>query len=282
MRNRRGIFIICAVLGLLVVQSACALNIVDVPVLRGTPLIDGRISPEEMKYAAVTSMTLVGSFDRPKCPTTVVMLVGQDAFYVGFDCEEPSTSGLVTKVKKENGPVFEDDSVQLVITPNREATRSNYFHFALNAAGVRYSNNMGKDTVIEKWQAAAQRTDKGWQAEFLIPFDSIKASADAQYWRANVARFRPARGTGDAGEISAWVDPGSTLHNYRRFGYLKLFSLPYPQLAELFGTKAFMEGEAHRQSASLANGESSTTTTLTSSPSAPQTTVTSAVVGQLP
>ena len=43
----------------------------------------------------------------------------------------------------------------------------------------------------------------------------------SRLWRANVARVRSPR-EGGRPERTAWVDPGVSLHNYRRFGFIRV------------------------------------------------------------
>ena len=217
-------------LSLGLVRSAAALNILTLPVFERSATVDGRISPEEIANITGTTMTLQGSLDKPKLKTTFYTYATPKYIYAAFDCEEPQPDKLVTNARRENGAVFMDDSVQFFICPSQEANRTNYYHFSVNAAGQRYSLNMANDQPVTGWQSAVQRTPKGWSAEMTIPLSMIKASTDAQFWRANAARFRPARGS-EAEETSVWVDTGTTLHNFRRFGYLRLLPVPFPELA---------------------------------------------------
>jgi hypothetical protein len=193
----------------------------NIPVLDRPPVIDGIVGLEERANAAATSMTLLGSLDIPRNTVTVYTFVVRDSIYVGFDCADSDPGGIVTRITAENGPVFVDDAVEFYFAGNIEPTKSNYFHFAVNASGVKYSNDMEYDRPVGGWTASCKRNDKGWQAEILIPLRSVRTSTDLPYWRANFARVRPAR-KGEPEEKSAWSNPGTTMHNFRRFGYLKL------------------------------------------------------------
>lgn len=200
-------------------------TLLDVPPLNNTPKIDGLVVPQETTSATVTTMTLFGGFMKPDNSTSVTLAITPGGLYLGFVCSDKKPSELVTNVKKENGPVFRDDSVEIVITPAKTPGKSNYYHFALNAAGVPYSNDPSGDRAVDGWKYSAQKTSGGWEAEVLIPMSSIGAWTGAAYLRANFARHRPARGS-ERAENCAWVNPGTTIHNYTRFGYLKLGALP--------------------------------------------------------
>jgi hypothetical protein len=211
-----------AIVALLFAGNKClAQRIADVPIVQNSMIIDGILSDVEKAECAETSMTLIGGYDKPENPTNIFLARAPDGFYIGFECVDKSPQLIVSKVKKTNGAVFTDDSVEVVFTPQREANRQNYYHLSVNAAGVPYSNYMATDRPVTGWRAASHISDKGWSAEILIPLASVNATPSDVQWRMNLARNRPSHG-GDHAESSAWVDPGTTLHNYRKFGYLMI------------------------------------------------------------
>lgn len=200
---------------------ACAQTMqVTVPHFSKNPTIDGHVSSDEQSGAAKLSMTLVGGLEKPKYATTVYLFTNEGGLYLGFVCDEPAMNTIVHKAGKDNGPVFDDDSVQLFLSPNREATKTNYFHFAVNTDGNKYSNSMQDDRPVEAWQAGASKGDKAWQAEIFVPFSVLGGETESPYWRMNVARERPER-SGEKEETTAWINPGASLHNYKRFGFVQ-------------------------------------------------------------
>lgn len=202
---------------------------INVPVVPFAPLIDGKLSAQEASTAAKVTMTVMGSLDKPKHPTTAYTFLCKEGLYVAFVCDEPAPDKLVTRITQENGAVFEDDSVQLFVAPEREANNTNYFHFAVNPAGVKYSTSMEQEVAVEGWTAAASLNANQWSAEMLIPYSAIQANTEVPYWRINLARERPER-SGDRKETSAWINPGASLHNYKRFGFFQIASaLPVAQ-----------------------------------------------------
>ncbi|MCX7717059.1 MAG: hypothetical protein N2111_01480 [Candidatus Sumerlaeaceae bacterium] len=213
----------------MICRPSVAVDAVDVMVKRDlTPKIDGRISDEEKAQTPPISMTILGSLDKPKYSTAVYMSFLKDGFYAGFVVADPEPQNLVTRVKTENGPVFTDDSIQLLICPEKDTDRTNYFHFAVNAAGVRYSMDMDRDRPVTGWESAVQTTNEGWEAEIFLPYKVIRSKTQQGFWRGNVARVRAAR-DGAPEETSVWVNPGATLHNFRRFGFLRIVDPQAPQ-----------------------------------------------------
>jgi hypothetical protein len=198
-----------------------AQKVVDLPTRTKSPAIDGQVTPEEIAGATEINMTLIGGLEKPPHATKAYCYRTHEAVYVAFVCDEPDPAKAVAKVGRVNGPVFEDDSVEFMFAPFKEPTRDNYYHFAVNAAGVTYSNSMDTDRPVDNWECSVGKAKGKWEAEILIPLTPLRASTDLTFWRGNLARNRVAR-AGEAAERSVWVDPATTLHNFRKFGYLRL------------------------------------------------------------
>lgn len=191
-----------------------------VPLAPQSPVIDGKVTAAEQAGAVSAPMVPVGGLNAQlKYPTQVYVSATISGLYVGFIVEEPIMDALVTNAARDNEAVFNDDSVQVLITPTLDTAADAYYNFAINPRGIKYSNHLITGDVPAGWQAAASKADAGWQAEFFLPLASINAPAELPMWRANFARVRPARAD-QPEEISAWVNPGISLHNYKRFGYL--------------------------------------------------------------
>jgi hypothetical protein len=199
---------------------------VTAPHFAKNPTIDGHVSPDEQNGAARLNLTVVGALEKPKYATTAYLFVNDGGVYVGFVCSEPAIASLVQKATKDNGPVFEDDSVQLFLAPDREGTNNNYYHFVVNSGGVRYSNRMQDDTPVDGWTAGASKGTNTWEAEIFVPYSSMNVLPELPYWRMNIARERPARSATEKAETTAWINPGASLHNYKRFGFLQFRQSP--------------------------------------------------------
>ena len=206
---------------------------VTVPLTNTKPDIDGSVSAIEKQNATAVDLIKVGGLDKPRFATKVYTAATYDGLYVGFVTDDPHPDNLVTSTTEENGAVFNDDSVQILISPTLETAADSYYHFAVNANGVRYSNYLLTGDTLNDWQTSVTRGKTQWEAELFIPLNTIKAPAELPYWRANFARQKPANGDTPA-ETTAWVNPGISLHNYKKFGYLTMprFVPPAPGSAE--------------------------------------------------
>lgn len=192
-----------------------------VPLNADAPKIDGVVSAEEQSHAASVDLGPAGTLQKPRHNTKVYVSGTLDGLYVGFIADDPNPSADITSATEENGAVFNDDSVQILITPTLDTSADAYYHFAVNPSGVRYSTYLLTGDSVSNWKSATSKTATNWQAEFFIPLDSIKAPQELPYWRVNFARYYPARGS-ETEETSAWVNPGAVLHNYKRFGYMTM------------------------------------------------------------
>lgn len=196
------------------------------------PRVDGLVTPRERSACSATTFTVLGALKRPKYETSAYACATRTGLYFGFVCDDPVPQALVTSVTVENGAVMKDDSVELVLCPALVGERDNYFHFAINAAGVCYSWDAYFDRPVQGWLGKAALTPSGWEAEFYIPYAVIRGRLDISHWRGNFMRTRPAR-PNEKEEISVWVDPGMTIHNYKRFGFLRFTEPQEENIEEL-------------------------------------------------
>jgi hypothetical protein len=122
---------------------------------------------------------------------------------------------------EHDGPVFNDDSVELFIsTQSTDAGAAAYFHFALNVLGTKYERKSG-GAWNGKWECATGREPGAWTAEAAIPFSilGIKTPAPGTTWRANFCRNRTASGVM---ENLTWSPTYGPYHTPSRFGLLTL------------------------------------------------------------
>lgn len=203
---------------------------VEVPLLSEQPTIDGKISAAEKAACVAIPLQRTASIDPARHATTAYVGVTLRGLYVGFVAEDSDLSSLVGADTAKNGAVFQDDSVQVFVSPTLDVIADGYYHFAINAFGVTYSSNLMERSPVADWQAATSRASSttgtqtgggAWEAEIFIPLSAINAPDELPGWRANFARYRPARGS-ESAETSAWMDTGVSLFNYRKFGYLKM------------------------------------------------------------
>ncbi len=239
---------------------------VEVPIRDMVFRIDGLVTPRERAMCEVTTFTRLGSYEKPRYQTNVYLAATDQGLYLGFVCEDPHPENLVTSVTQQTAAVIKDDSVEFVLCPAPVAERDNYFHFAINAAGVAYSWDMQFDRPVQGWTSKAAVTPGGWESECFIPFSTVRGRLDVAQWRGNFQRNRPAR-ISDPAEISVWFDPGLTIHNYRKFGFLRFVTPAVTDapdiLKELEELRRMKEGETIPPPSEGVKPQSSSETTST-------------------
>lgn len=132
------------------------------------------------------------------------------------ECREPRMDHLVAKCRQDrDASIFQDDCVELFLSPTGEAT--GYLHLVTNANGARWEEQgHGGVTWTGKWSARASRGADGWTVEMTIPFATLGARpARGSVWWLNLCRQRQA---GGELQLSAWSPTDSNFHDTSCFG----------------------------------------------------------------
>ncbi len=134
---------------------------------------------------------------RPATKQTEVKLTYDDKnLYIFYKCIEPKAKFLIARVKEKDGPIWNDDCVELFISPSFGKT----YHLIINSIGSLYDSEIevndqtirGYVTNISYDSHARVKTyiDKDyWSVEISIPFRSLNSSpVSGTYWKINFAR----------------------------------------------------------------------------------------------
>jgi len=179
------------------------------------PTIDGIVEEECWNQAARTAPFVKNDGSGPAEETTTA-LVGLDDYwlYAAFLCADSDPEGLVTNATARDGPVYHDDCVELFVDPT--GRRGTYRHFIVNAAGVVYDEAAADPAWDGWWQAAVQRSVRGWTAELRVPLVALgDPSTFAEEWATNLNRYCPR-----TRETSAWSPTLGPFAAPERFGAL--------------------------------------------------------------
>ena len=186
----------------------------------GTVAIDGRLD-ETAWSAARASGQFWQREPNEGAPvqqdTEFRVLYDDDAIYVGVRAvdDQPSrVRGLLTRRDADSS----SDWIIVGIDSYRDKRTS--FTFALNPASVQrdlliYDDVQEDDSWNAVWEGASSVDDKGWVAEFRIPYSQLRfASADEQTWGIQVARV-----VQRTQEVSFWSEtPTSKQQRVSLFG----------------------------------------------------------------
>ncbi|HUS80726.1 MAG TPA: sugar-binding protein, partial [Armatimonadota bacterium] len=162
--------------------------------------------------------------------TTVLACADRQALYFGFECTEPDTANLLAAAQERDGPLWQDDSVELFLDTNLD--RRTWYQIIVNSRGVFFDQDTGApDLPGAKWngpiEAAAHVYPDRWTAEVRLEFTGLRlAEASGQGWGANFARssFRGGR------SCYTWARVGKNFGEPSKFGSLVL---PFDPTAEV-------------------------------------------------
>jgi hypothetical protein len=127
--------------------------------------------------------------------TEIRVVYHQKALYIGIVCLDSNPELIVAKEMRRDGAVEADDSITLILDTYLD--HRNAFYFAFNSNGARkdalivdesQSANVDWNAV---WDVKTVVTDKGWQAEVMIPFDTLRFKPSQQQWGINFRRMIP-------------------------------------------------------------------------------------------
>jgi len=171
------------------------------------PAIDGKL--DEPAWNAPRPIVLGKLASRGKTsPRTEARLLHKDkVLYVGVKLEEPNMGGLKRAVTDDDGPLYQDDSVELFISPYPSR---GYFQLILGSSGAVFDRKgYGDPKAFDAGaKAAVALGDNGWTLEAAIPMGPMGVGDELPTrWRANIYRNRQA---GPEGAQQAW---SATLSN---------------------------------------------------------------------
>jgi hypothetical protein len=169
------------------------------------PVIDGVLDDAVWANAArIDNLHQVNpvEYAEPSERTEVLLLYDDDALYVAARMYGPPGE-ITANIMRQGGSITQDDSLFVTLDPFN-TQRGGYF-FGLNAHGVRFDGlyrNVSEyyadwDSI---WDAAAQRFEGGWTAEYEIPFKSLSFDPNSDTWGLNFSRSLETRN-----EDMAWV-----------------------------------------------------------------------------
>lgn len=196
---RRAMFPVLAV-ALLAPASARAQGALTParPIVRVAPAplrLDGRV--DEAAWAAADSIADFTQSDpdegAPGSERTVVrFLRTPEGLWIGIVAHDADPGAIRRAQLRRDAEYDTDDHVRVILSPLRD--RRTGVLFTVNANGFQHdadlvtfeSENADWDGV---WDARAQVTARGWEAELFIPWATLRYPTDGEAWDVNVERF---------------------------------------------------------------------------------------------
>lgn len=245
----------CAVAHLAVAQSAAPRDpgqkSVRIVHTAAPPVIDGVLDDAVWRSAArIDDLHQVNpvEYADPSEPTEIYLLYDENALYVGARIYTDPENITANTLRQNNSTMTQDDTLFVTLDPFN-TRRSGYF-FGVNPNGVRQDGlyrNVSEfygdwDTIYE---AKTSRFERGWTAEYEIPFKSISFDPNTDAWGLNFSRSLQFRD-----EDMAWVtrnrrwDPSSAGLMFGLEGLEQGVGLDIVPSASLIETRSFQAGDS--------------------------------------
>lgn len=195
---------------------------VDVPIAVPTyvgqaPRLDGKVSESAWVGACeIGDFRIRDSGELATQRTEVRVCYDRTTLYLAFECFEDQMDQITAHYTADGDPVWQDDSIEIFLSPNAVADSGNCHQFVVNAAGAKTHVQPGWEPRSDNWRAAVATMKDRWIAEIAIPFDTLRPlGRNESCWRVNLCRNENRRG-----EMSSWSFVPRWYATYSRFGKL--------------------------------------------------------------
>ncbi len=161
--------------------------------------VDGDLSDPGWKGAAVIDRfyeTSPGDNVEPQVKTTVFLTYDEKFFYIAVKCDDPEPSKIRAPYVDRDQVLGTDDNIAVFLDTRNDHRAA--FELRVNPRGVQGDaifNDASQNEDFSPdffYDTAAKITADGWQAEYRIPFSSLRyPKADPQTWGILVWRNYP-------------------------------------------------------------------------------------------
>jgi len=174
----RGIFaatVLFAVLGCAARGAKFELPELQVKASQVPPKIDGKLDDACWKGPSAPRVYVFGEGYEDDQSTRFHVAYDQQCLYLGIRCAHPWPGDIQPKVRKHDGPVTTDESIEIFIAHGTNT--GSYVHFMLSAGNIRADQQVSGKVVNRAWNSpwhsATQKTLEGWNAEIAIPWETV-------------------------------------------------------------------------------------------------------------
>ena len=189
------------------------------------PALDGTMQDPLWEKCPPWPLGACTSDARQKYRTWAKVLLDPAHVYVGVYCEEPDTAGMPAKVTKRDGPVWEDDSVEVFLRPDPQEPCCQLIANSLGTLYDARDKNPAFNTTAEV--KTHVQSGKAWTVTLKVPMREIGAYVGQdQMWTLNIYRTRQPRGGDKALQYSWSIMGDADYHAVREFGVLTGVNVP--------------------------------------------------------
>lgn len=180
-------------------------------------VLDGKLSePSWKKAALVGGFTLYGTSKAAQPPTFFRAGYDDRFLYFGILCEEPKMKGFAPVAQARDAhAVFGGETIEIFVDPRH--SHSDYYQFAINAAGSIYDSHREEPLWNADLRCAVATASDSWSLEVAIPWKDLGVSPKpGALLGFNVCRDRH---LGEK-QWTNWARVIGGFHDPQRFGHL--------------------------------------------------------------
>jgi hypothetical protein len=127
----------------------------------------------------------------PTEPTEITLLRDRDNLYIGVTAYDSEPDRIIGTQMARDAGLMSDDRIEILLDTFRDQRSA--FYFATNPSGalvdgLAFANGELNTDWDAIWEVRTRATDRGWVAEFAIPFKSLSFPAGETVWGFNLAR----------------------------------------------------------------------------------------------
>ncbi len=197
---------------------------VDVRQIQSAPVLDGILSKDEWRAAAlISNFTQKEPLEgmRSSEPTFVLITYDNSTIYFGIRCFDKEPNRIVANEMRRDYDLSENDYFEIIIDTFHD--QRNAYYFATNSLGARLDSEIKTEGEHVNWdwdgiwRSTARRDKYGWTAEVAIPFQTLRfEKADNLTWGINFGRYIPRK------REEAFWSPISRNDDYDAFGKFRV------------------------------------------------------------
>lgn len=233
------VFALLALAGLAALGAQAAAEprppVYSCPKVDCAPTIDGKLDDAAWKLAPPVTLVMSCTGEPATKQTTARMCWDDKHLYIGFDCVD---TDIFATLMNHDDPIYREEVVEAFINPSCDLTH--YYEINVSPRNVVFDAHIvnpgtgPSDETDFGWTCEGLRTavavdgtiddrtdvDRGWSAEYAIPFAALKRNAPkpGERWRVNLYRIDLYP---EPKEFQAWsptLTPKPAFHVPTRFG----------------------------------------------------------------
>ena len=156
-----------------------------------TPIeLDGRLQEDFWRNVLPADKFIrADGSDLAQKQTIAKVVLGENAVYFAFVCDEPKTKALSASVDKRDGDITNDETVIVSLSPHSDDNL--VYQFGVNCEGTEYDSKDGHVKWSGKWQSETRVNDENWTVEMAIPLGVLELSSPPEKgakWKINFFR----------------------------------------------------------------------------------------------